>query len=110
MRHIRYHVQLKTHQTTVSVDTIVSDLMAIKLGTVPGTKEAHTAVRQKIDEFIDRDRGRPGYGLANHIREQAILFISDKILSEKYWETWEVAFENHRKSKSRTKNIQNKGK
>jgi hypothetical protein len=86
MNSIRYHIQLNSHRTTVSMDTILSDLLSIKLGTRPGTKEAHKAVRQQIDEFIERDRGRPGYGVAKYVTEQAMLFISDSKLSEKYWE------------------------
>lgn len=88
MSKVRYHVQLNSHRTTVSLDKIISELMAIKLDTKPGTATAHTAVRQKIDEFIERDRGRPGYGLARYITEQAVLFIADTMLSEQYWSYW----------------------
>ena len=45
MNIIRYHIQLNSHRTSVSIDTIISDLMAIKLNKTPGTKEAHSAVR-----------------------------------------------------------------
>jgi hypothetical protein len=85
MSKIRYHVQLNSHRTTVSLDNIISELMAIKLNTKPGTATAHAAVRQKIDEFIEQDRGRPGYGLARYVTEQAVLFLADKMLSEQYW-------------------------
>lgn len=85
MSKVRYHVQLNSHRTTVSLDKIVSELMAIRLQTKPGTPAAHTAVRKKIDDFIERDRGRPGYGLARYVTEQAVLFIADTMVSEQYW-------------------------
>lgn len=84
MSKVRYHVQLNSHRTTISLDKILSELMAIKLHEKPGTPLAHAVVRQKIDEFIDRDRGRPGYGLARYVSEQAVLFVADNNLSERY--------------------------
>jgi hypothetical protein len=88
MSKVRYHVQLDSHRTTVSLDKILSEFMAIKLSVKPGTAAAHAAVRQKIDEFIERDRGRSGYGLARYVTEQAVLFIADTMLSEQYWRLW----------------------
>ena len=52
---VRYHIQLLKHRTTVSVDKIVSDLLAIKLKVKPGTPEAHQVVREKLEEFIAHD-------------------------------------------------------
>lgn len=52
-----YHIQLKSHRTTVSLDKIISDLMAVKLEKTPGTKEAHRAVRQQLEQFISTDIG-----------------------------------------------------
>jgi len=86
---VRYHLQLSEHRTTISLDKIISDLMAIKLGQKPGTKEAHQAIRKQLDTYIERDRGRSGHGLGRYVTEQAVLFISDKMLSNKYWEHWE---------------------
>jgi hypothetical protein len=66
------------------VQKIVSDLLAIKLGTKPNSKEAHSAVRKQLDQFIAHDRGRAGHRLGCYVTEQSVLLISDKILSEKY--------------------------
>jgi hypothetical protein len=86
LRHntVRYHIQLSKHRTTVSVDKIISDLMAIKLKTEPGTPEAHQVVREQLEEFIAHDRGRPGDQLSRYITNQAILYLLDKRLSDKY--------------------------
>ncbi|WNV05233.1 hypothetical protein RP726_02200 [Candidatus Methylospira mobilis] len=47
--HIRYHIKLTrsgaTTRTTISLDKIVSDLLSVALGRLPGSKEAHNAVR-----------------------------------------------------------------
>lgn len=90
MKTVRYHLQLSEHRTIISLDKIVSDLMAIKLGTKPETKEAHQAVRNQLDKFIEGDRGRAGRRLGRYITEHSVLFISDKMLSDKYWEHWEA--------------------
>jgi hypothetical protein len=49
---VRYHLQLSEHRTTISLDKIISDLMAIKLEITPRTKEAHIAVRKQLESFI----------------------------------------------------------
>ena len=85
MNIIRYHIQLNSHRTSVSIDTIISDLIAIKLNETPGTKEAHSAVRKQLESFVAHDLGRSGNNLGRYITEQAILYISDKMLSDMYW-------------------------
>ena len=90
---IRYHLQLSEHRTTISLDKIISELMAVKLGKTPNTKEAHQKVRQTLDTFIELDRGRAGHGLTRYITEQAILFISDKEVADKYEEWWSEQYD-----------------
>jgi hypothetical protein len=85
MNSIRYHIHLNSHRTTISMDKIISDLLAIKLGMQPGTKEARSAVRKQLEKFMGWNRGRTGIGLARYITEEAVLFISDKVLSEQYF-------------------------
>jgi hypothetical protein len=93
MNAVRYHLQLNSHRTTISLDKILSDLIAIKLGAKPGTKEAHSIVRNQLAQFISHDRGRAGHGLGRYLTEHAVLFVSDKILSDKYWEHWTEEYE-----------------
>ena len=83
MTTIRYHIQLSKHRTTVSLDKIISDLMAIKLGFMPDTPEAHQAVSKRLNDLIV-DRSRSGYRLTHHITQEAILDLVDKMLSRKY--------------------------
>lgn len=84
-----YHIQLKSHRTTVSLDKIISDLMAIKLGEIPGTKQAHRAVRQQLEQFVSADSGSTTSYILYKIRKEAILFIADEIISNKYLDNWE---------------------
>ena len=93
MKTVRYHIQLLEGRTTISLDKIISDLMAIKLETVPRTKEAHIAVRKQLESFIAHDLGRSGRGLGEYITEKAVLFISDKIISNKYDEWWNEQYD-----------------
>lgn len=86
---VRYHIQLNKTQstkgrTTISLDKIISDMIAIKLNATPDTKDAHILVRKQLQRFVNHDLGRSGHQLSRYITEQAILFISDKKLSEKY--------------------------
>ena len=85
---VRYHLQLSEHRTTISLDKIISDLMAVKLETTPRTKEAHKAVRKQLESFIAHDLGRSGRGLGEYLTEKSVLFIADKIISEKHGEWW----------------------
>lgn len=67
--------------------------MAIKLNEKPDTKAAHRAVRKQLEAFVAHDLDRGGHGLGRYITEQSVLFISDNILSKKYWEHWNETYE-----------------
>lgn len=81
---VRYSIQLSDHRTSVSIDKILSDLIAIKLGVSPGTPLAHQAVRKYLDHFIAHDRKRGGFRLSQYITEEAILGLVDKELYAEY--------------------------
>ena len=82
---IRYHILRDATRTTVTLDTIISDLLALKLGLTPATSEAHTAARewlqQTYDEIGDHDAGR----VSQTLQRRAVLLIADKKLSTQYW-------------------------
>ncbi len=87
---VRYHIQLKSHRTTVSLDKIMSDMIAIKLGETPGTKQAHRAVRQQLEQCVLTSSNKESASyILYKIRKEAILFITDNSLSEKYLNHWE---------------------
>lgn len=49
----RYHVTVSGKRTTVSLDNIVSDLLALRLGLVPRSAEATAAVGRWLQQQID---------------------------------------------------------
>ena len=49
----RYHITFGNKRTTITVDTILSQMMAIKLGETPDTLEAHGAVREWLQEMLE---------------------------------------------------------
>lgn len=81
---VRYHMQLANRRTTVSMDSILSDLLAIKLKVEPGTAEAHTAVRELLESFIDDGDRKRDVLLTRYVKDQAILYLVDKNLSTRY--------------------------
>jgi hypothetical protein len=82
----RYHIQLNNHRTTVSLDKMISDLIAIKLGKIPGTKQAHSSVRQQLEQFISEDEYNRGKDMAHYVLYK---IRKDDILSEQYLDHWD---------------------
>jgi hypothetical protein len=56
----RYHVRLGRRRTTVTVDTIVAEYLALHLGIEPEPSRAHSAVREWLQRQLDdnKDPGR----------------------------------------------------
>ncbi len=81
---MRYHVQLGTKRTTVTLDRILSELLAIKLGYKPDDAQTHTAVREWLQQQLD-DAGDPNrIRTSQWLQEQAIIAIADKKISSKH--------------------------
>lgn len=51
------------------------------------------AVRKQLESFIAHDLGRSGRGLGEYLTEKSVLFIADKIISEKHGEWWNDQYE-----------------
>ena len=84
-----FHIQRGAKRTTVSIHKTTYELMAVKLGTIPNTSEAHKIVRlwlQKTSDFNDDNRQTR---FSQWINQEAILFLVDKITSKKYWD-WRI--------------------
>jgi hypothetical protein len=65
-------------------------MIAIKLGEIPGTKQAHSAVRQQLEQCVSVGSNKESASyILYKIRKEAILLIADTILSEKYLDHWE---------------------
>lgn len=98
-KHARYHIKLNSGfalkkgystststsgLTSVSLNQTLADLLALKLKTKPGSKEARAEVTKQLQEFINHDLNRGSHGLSRYLTEQAILFVIDNELSGEY--------------------------
>ena len=83
----RFHIQFARHRTTVSVDKILSAMLAIKLGQEPETPAAHRAVREwlqeRLPDKVGNDRGI-GKRTSQHAKVLIVEEIADKKLSSRY--------------------------
>ena len=84
----RYHLTLGPKRTTVSLDNMVSDLLAIRLGSVPQSPQAHGAVRTWLQQRLDRDNDPGRFRVSQWLTDQALLFLVNNQLSEAYLDWW----------------------
>ncbi len=88
----RYHIQFADHRTTVSVDKMLSAMLAIKLGHEPETPEGNRAVREwlqaRLPDKVGNDKGI-GKRTSQHAQALIVEAIADKKLSRAY-DDWVV--------------------
>lgn len=82
----RYHLNLGRKRTTVSVSDTLSQLMALKLKLEPETKEAHTGIREWLQDRLDEHNDPGRIAVSQWLQDEAVLFLVDTKLSEKYSE------------------------
>ncbi len=96
----RYHLTLGHKRTPGSLDTLLADLLAIRLGACPQACEAHGAVRAWLQHPLDpaNDPGR--IRVSPWLRDQSVLFLVDEPLSENLlgWVTGESLIRARRES------------
>src|SRR5512142_1821826 len=103
MEQDRYHVVLGKKDTTVTVDKITSDLLALKLGHEPRSEDARAAVHAYLQEKLDEKNDPRWTSVSQWLRQEVLLDLLDKKLSAKY-EKWfdEKAWDHlHRKKRRR---------
>lgn len=86
----RYHIQLNNKRTTISVDNIISQLLAFKLGYHPADTAAHPAIRAWFEQTIRENLGNnlPGHSrVSQWARTYAIEAVADHELMAKVWES-----------------------
>ena len=91
MEQDRYHIVLGKKSTTVTVDKTLSDLLALRLGHDPRSEDARTAVRAYLQEKLDEKNDPGRTSVSQWLREELLLDLVDKRLSDKYWRwfyTW----------------------
>ena len=80
----RYHLTLGQKRTTVSLDTLLSDLLAIRLGAFPHSPKAHAVVRTWLQQQLDQANDPGRIRVSRWLRGQAVLFLVDNHLSTTY--------------------------
>lgn len=82
----RYHIYFKNRRTTITLDNIVSDLLAYSLGIEPDHEDCHSTIRQWLQETLTEKLGEnvPGGNyISQHARQYTIEAIANPKLMEK---------------------------
>ena len=87
--HYRFHIQYKNKRSTVSVDTILAEMLAIKLGVDPDSNEFHSTVQKWLQDKIIASLGDSGakVSVSYFVRRYLVEEIADKTLSRK-WQSY----------------------
>lgn len=92
MQQDRYHINFKNRRTTITVDRIISELLAVKLGALPDASEAHSLVRAWFEETLHEKLGvnvPGGNRISQDARQYAIEALANKKLMDKVWD-WRI--------------------
>jgi hypothetical protein len=86
-RYSKFHIRVKQgkglRRTTVSVETLIAELFALRLGHSLETAEGHTAVREWLQE--QQDEENMSYTDSGLLKRKMILEIADKSLIKKWY-------------------------
>ena len=89
MKQQRLHIRLGDQRTTVTVDSVLSAMLAIKLGQDPGdTRVVREWLQQRLPGKIGVDRGI-GKKASQHARVLMIEAIADTKISAAY-DSWVI--------------------
>ena len=81
---MRYHLTLGDKPTTVTLDTLLADLLAIRLGACPQSTQARRTVRAWLQLQLDQTNDPGRVRVSRWLTHEALLFLVDKQLSETY--------------------------
>ena len=86
---IRFHISFSGQRTTISVDRLLFELMALRLKVPPDDEYAHSTVKEWLqDTMISKLGDQPGRKNASQwARRYLIEAIADKRLYNR-WEDW----------------------
>ena len=86
---IKFHISFSGQRTTISVDRLLFELMALRLKVTPDDEYAHSTVKEWLqDTMISKLGDQPGRKNASQwARRYLIEAIADKRLHSR-WEDW----------------------
>ena len=82
----RYHIHFQNRRTTITVDSIISELLAVKLGTLPNDPEAHSLIRRWFETTLREKLGDQvpgGNRISQYARQYVVEVLADKQLMNK---------------------------
>lgn len=82
----RYHITIDSKRTTVSLDNILSELLAIKLGCVPNTQQSHRQIRIWLELQAKKYGRKRSVRVSQFLQQIVCLEIADNMLSKTYWD------------------------
>jgi hypothetical protein len=81
----KYHLRIDEKRTTVTVDTILSRMFAIKNKIDPFKAGGHTAVRDLIQVTIDKNKITKADGVSQTLRYIMVMQIAPTKLRDSYF-------------------------
>ncbi len=79
---LRFHVALGERRTTVSMDKVLSDFLALHFGKAPGSPEAHTAIRAWAQRELDGSNDPGRIAVSQWLAGQALVLLARPELVE----------------------------
>lgn len=82
----RYHVQFKGRRTTITLDKILSELIAAKFSVSPESDNYHSTVQRWLQETLTKNLGQNvpgGNRISQYARKYAIEEIAEKGIMER---------------------------
>jgi len=81
---MRFQLTLGHKRTTVRLDPLLADLLAIRLGACPQSTQARRTVRAWLQLQLDQTNDPGRVRVSRWLTHEALLFLVDKPLSETY--------------------------
>lgn len=69
---LKFHLQVGTKRTTVTMDIIISEYLALHLGLKPGTPGASTAIRVWMQARVNAITSKPPSNLSRWLADEAL--------------------------------------
>ena len=89
----RYHIRFQGRRTTVTLDKILSELIAISFGLTLDRTDYHSTVQQWLQATLTDKLGQNvpgGSGISQYARKYAIEEIARPDLVERLWD-WRIS-------------------
>ena len=89
----RYHIQFNNRRTTITVDSIISELLVVKFGLFPDDPRAHSTVRDWLEKTLHDKLGENvpgGNRISQYARVYAIEELANNRLMKQVWD-WRLS-------------------